>query len=150
MPTGSQTRVNASTVLPNLFLELDTGDSAEGHVTDRSSTSRDLGRWPRFTASISPNYVSSVVQDHTSLTAFIGHKWNLPAMTYRDPNADPMTDYFDFRRPAFAEPPRLTAAPSLEPGLERRRAHGLSPPLPSASPTAESEVGRLLAAHFRR
>ena len=49
-------------------------------------------------------YVSSVVQDLTSLTAFIERKWNLPAMTFRDANAHPMTDYFDFRAPAFACP----------------------------------------------
>jgi phospholipase C len=97
-----------------------------------------------------PNYVSSVVQDHTSIIAFIERKWNLPAMTFRDANAQPMTDYFDFRRPAFAKPPRLAAAPSLEPGLERCRAQGLSPPLPSAAHAAETDVGRLLRAHFRR
>ena len=34
-------------------------------------------------------------------------------MTYRDANAHPMTDYFDFRRPAFLEPPKLAAAPNL-------------------------------------
>ena len=27
-------------------------------------------------------------------------KWNLPAMTFRDANAQPMTDYFDFSKPA--------------------------------------------------
>ncbi len=42
------------------------------------------------------NYVSNVVQDHTSILAFIERKWNLPALTYRDANAHPMTDYFDF------------------------------------------------------
>ena len=36
------------------------------------------------------------VQDLTSITAFIERKWNLPAMTFRDANADPMIDYFDF------------------------------------------------------
>jgi phospholipase C len=97
-----------------------------------------------------PGYVSSVVQDHTSITAFIERKWNLPAMTYRDANAHPMIDYFDFRRRAFASPPRLAAAPSLAPGLERCQAEGLSPPLPTGAHTAESDVGRLLRAHFRR
>jgi phospholipase C len=77
-----------------------------------------------------PNYVSGVVQDHTSITAFIERKWNLPAMTFRDANAQPMTDYFDFRRPAFAKPPRLAPAPGLARGLARCHAAGLSPPLP--------------------
>ena len=96
-----------------------------------------------------PSYVSSVVQDHTSITAFIERKWNLPAMTYRDANAHPMTDYFDFRRPTFARPPRLAAAPSLKSGLERCQAQGLSPPLPGAAPAARADAGRLLAAHVR-
>ena len=75
-------------------------------------------------------YVSNVVQDHTSITAFIEHKWNLPAMTFRDANAQPMTDYFDFTAPAFAEPPRLAAAPGLAHGLAQCHAAGLTPPLP--------------------
>ncbi len=52
-----------------------------------------------------PGYASGVTQDLTSLTAFVERKWNLPAMTFRDANAHPMTDYFDFRRPAFARAP---------------------------------------------
>jgi phospholipase C len=79
-------------------------------------------------------YVSRVVQDHTSMTAFIERKWNLPAMTFRDANADPMIDYFDFTRPAFATPPPLAAAPALGPGIAACRAHGFNPPLPT-SPT---------------
>jgi phospholipase C len=76
------------------------------------------------------NYVSNVVQDHTSITAFIEHKWNLPAMTFRDANAHPMTDYFDFTAPAFASPPKLAAAPALAQGLAGCHAAGLNPPLP--------------------
>jgi phospholipase C len=75
-----------------------------------------------------PSYVSRVTQDHTSITAFIERKWNLPAMTFRDANAHPMTDYFDFRRPTFQTPPRLAAAPRLGPGLAECLAAGLSPP----------------------
>ncbi len=74
-------------------------------------------------------YVSRVVQDHTSVLAFIERKWNLPAMTLRDANADPMTDYFNFRKPAFLKPPKLAAAPKLGPGLAKCHADGLSPPL---------------------
>jgi phospholipase C len=76
------------------------------------------------------NYVSNVVQDHTSITAFIERKWNLPAMTHRDANAQPMTDYFDLRKPAFARPPALAVAPALAPGLAACHAQGLNPPLP--------------------
>jgi phospholipase C len=76
-----------------------------------------------------PGYISNVIQDHTSITAFIERKWNLPAMTFRDANAAPMTDYFDFSRAAFATPPPLARAPALGPGLALCQAAGLSPPL---------------------
>jgi phospholipase C len=76
-----------------------------------------------------PQYISRSVEDHTSITAFIERKWNLPAMTLRDANAHAMTDYFDFRKPAFLEPPKLAKAPPLGPGLAKCHAAGLSPPL---------------------
>ncbi len=91
-------------------------------------------------------YVSRVVQDHTSLTAFIERKWNLPAMTYRDANAHPMTDYFDFSHPAFRKPPRLHAAPPLGPGLQACKAAGLNPPLPGQAPTPGDDVARYIRA----
>ncbi len=75
-------------------------------------------------------YISRIVQDHTSITAFIERKWNLPAMTYRDANAHPMTDYFDFSHPSFRVPPALAAGPSLHSGIVRCRAQGYNPPLP--------------------
>ncbi len=55
------------------------------------------------------NHVSHVVYDHTSVLKLVETKWNLPAMTYRDANANNMLDFFDFgaKRPPFAEPPRL-------------------------------------------
>jgi phospholipase C len=74
-------------------------------------------------------YVSRLVEDHTSITAFVERKWNLPAMTLRDANASPMTNYFDFRRPAFLRLPKLAAAPKLGPGLAACHAAGLTPPL---------------------
>ena len=80
------------------------------------------------------HHVSHVTQDLTSITAFIERKWNLPAMTFRDANAHPMTGYFDFRQPAFATPPRLAAAPDLGPGLVKCHAQGLNPPLPAGTP----------------
>ena len=90
-------------------------------------------------------YASRIVQDHTSMTAFIERKWNLPALTFRDANAHPMTDYFDFRKPAFARPPRLAAAPKLGPGLAECHAQGLTPPLPAARDGATTDVARYLA-----
>jgi phospholipase C len=77
------------------------------------------------------NYVSNEVQDHTSILAFMQRKWNLPPMTFRDANAHPMTDYFDFSRPAFAEPPVLHPGPELADGIAECRARGLNPPLPA-------------------
>jgi phospholipase C len=73
-------------------------------------------------------YVSRVVQDHTSILAFIERKWNLPALSFRDANAHPLTDYFDFRRPAFAKPPKLAPPPAMAPGLAQCQAAGLTPP----------------------
>jgi phospholipase C len=88
-------------------------------------------------------YTSHIVQDLTSLTAFIERKWNLPAMTFRDANAVPMTDYFDFRKPAFLKPPRLAGAPGLAPGLARCHEFGFNPPLP-AQPGSGTAFSRSL------
>lgn len=55
------------------------------------------------------DYVSPVVHDHTSILAFVERKWNLPALTYRDANADDLLDFFDFSRRTFAIPPPLAA-----------------------------------------
>jgi phospholipase C len=96
-----------------------------------------------------PGYASTVVQDHTSLLAFIERKWNLPAMTFRDANADAMTDYFDFRRAAFARPPRLPPGPPLGPGLAKCKAVGRTSPLPTTPNNGATDVGRSLQAHWR-
>ena len=59
------------------------------------------------------DYVSHVVHDHTSILKLIETKWNLPALTYRDANADDLLDSLDLHAaPAFREPPHL-AAPGL-------------------------------------
>jgi phospholipase C len=54
-----------------------------------------------------PNAVTNVVHDHTSVLATIESKWNLPALTYRDANAKPVTDFLDLGRAAFLEPPTI-------------------------------------------
>jgi len=57
------------------------------------------------------DYVSHTVYDHTSILKLIETKWNLPAMTYRDANANDMLDCLDLTGPpAFASPPTLPAA----------------------------------------
>ncbi|RFU36318.1 hypothetical protein B7463_g113, partial [Scytalidium lignicola] len=41
------------------------------------------------------NHVSHMVYDHTSILALLETKWNLPAMTMRDANANNMLDFID-------------------------------------------------------
>ncbi len=58
------------------------------------------------------DYVSHVVYDHTSILAFVERKWNLPAMTYRDANANDLLDFLDHDamgkgQPTFPELPTL-------------------------------------------
>ncbi|HET9729892.1 MAG TPA: alkaline phosphatase family protein, partial [Acidimicrobiia bacterium] len=60
------------------------------------------------------DYVSHVVHDQTSILKLIETKWNLPAMTYRDANADNLLDSLDFANPpAFLEPPKLPGPGAL-------------------------------------
>ncbi len=54
-----------------------------------------------------PDYVSHRVMDHASVCALIEAKWNLPAMTFRDANAENMLDMLDLKHPAFLKPPKL-------------------------------------------
>ena len=56
------------------------------------------------------HFVSHVVHDHTSILRFIETRFDLPALTARDANADPMLEYFHFKHPRFRRPPRLPAA----------------------------------------
>jgi phospholipase C len=62
-----------------------------------------------------PRAVDDTVCDHTSILATIEAKWNLPACTYRDANAKTVESFLDPRREAFAEPPKLAAAPDPAP-----------------------------------
>jgi phospholipase C len=57
------------------------------------------------------DYVSHVVHDHTSILKLVERKFNLPALTDRDANADDLLDSLDFdQAPAFLTPPSLPAA----------------------------------------
>jgi phospholipase C len=58
-----------------------------------------------------PHFVSHAVYDHTSILRFIESRFKLPALTARDANADPLSDMFDFKNPAFKTPPSLPPAP---------------------------------------
>ena len=60
------------------------------------------------------NHVSHMLHDHTSVLAMVERKWNLPALTYRDANANDLTDFLDpgalaTRRPTFPRLPPLAA-----------------------------------------
>jgi phospholipase C len=55
-------------------------------------------------------YVSHTVTDQTSVLRFIETRFDLPALTRRDANADPMLEFFDFASPPFVTPPKLPEA----------------------------------------
>jgi phospholipase C len=60
------------------------------------------------------DYVSHKVYDHTSVLAFLEIKFNLPALTYRDANANDLTDFLDLdalrrQSPTFPTFPKLAA-----------------------------------------
>jgi len=60
------------------------------------------------------DYVSHVLYDHTSILAMVERKWNLAAMTYRDANANDLSDFLDLDamasgQPTFPELPELAA-----------------------------------------
>ena len=62
------------------------------------------------------HYVSHRVYDHTSVLKTLEAKWNLPALTRRDANANDLFGLVDLRSlPAFASPPR--PAPPADPAL---------------------------------
>jgi len=61
-----------------------------------------------------PGAVTSVVHDHASVLAMVERKWNLPALTYRDANANDLTDFLDLdalaaQKPTFPRLPKLAA-----------------------------------------
>ncbi|HEX8976868.1 MAG TPA: alkaline phosphatase family protein [Solirubrobacteraceae bacterium] len=58
-----------------------------------------------------PGGVSNKIYDHTSILATIEHKWNLPALTVRDANANTIMDFLDPGNPALINPPSLPAPP---------------------------------------
>ena len=85
-------------------------------------------------------YVSHTVYDHTSILAFVERKWNLPAMTLRDANANDLVDMLDLkamteRRPTFPQLPNLAAPGDTPAALAcTTRGPGTVPPPSSISP----------------
>ncbi|HWU68119.1 MAG TPA: alkaline phosphatase family protein [Stenotrophobium sp.] len=81
-----------------------------------------------------PNAVTHVMHDHTSIIATIAAKWNLPALTYRDAQANTLLDFLDLESPpAFLTPPALAAPAAATLGLSA--CHG-TPPTPVIEPAA--------------
>jgi phospholipase C len=57
------------------------------------------------------DFVSHRTYDHTSILKTVEEKWNLPALTRRDANANSLFDMLDLRgKPAFLKPPNLPPA----------------------------------------
>jgi phospholipase C len=57
------------------------------------------------------NFVSHTVYDHTSILKTVEEKWNLPALTRRDANANSLFDMLDLKgTPRFLKPPKLPAS----------------------------------------
>ena len=75
------------------------------------------------------NHVSHMVYDHTSILATVERKWNLPALTYRDANANDLMDFLDTDAMARALPsfPKLPPCPIRDCHLRPWRARRLAP-----------------------
>jgi phospholipase C len=78
------------------------------------------GRFDRFGfrvpfVAVSPyakrGFISHRPKDHTSMLRFIETRWNLPALSVRDANSDPMFDMFDFDHPQTDVPALADATP---------------------------------------
>ena len=82
-----------------------------------------------------PHYVSHVVHDHTSVLKLIETKWNLPALTFRDANADDLLDALDFHRP-----PAFLVPPVLPPSALAGGPSTCTPPDPSEIPPAQAII----------
>jgi phospholipase C len=61
---------------------------------------------------VKPNYVSHVWRDVTSILRLIEVRFNVPALSARDANADDMMEFFDFSSPHWLTPPTLPVQPT--------------------------------------
>ena len=102
------------------------------------------------------DYVSHVVHDHTSILAFLERKWNLGAMTYRDANANDLTDFLDLQaiaagQPTFPELPALVPAGDTPARLAcTRTGPGAIPPAGSVVGSAERQRLEIRSAKVSR
>lgn len=78
--------------------------------------------------------MSHVLYDHTSILALVEKKWNLPSLTYRDANANDLTDFLDLkalatRHPTFPRLPALAAPGDIPAALAcSKTGPGVIPP----------------------
>jgi phospholipase C len=92
------------------------------------------------------NFTSHTVYDHTSILATIERKWNLPALTLRDANANPLSDCLVSSGLApFATPPSLVAAP-LHTEADSIACMRTGNPAPPASQLPDGAAPMLVAA----
>jgi phospholipase C len=63
-----------------------------------------------------PHHVSHKLHDHTSILAMIERKWNLPALTFRDANANDLADMLDLDALAAGQPTFPVLPPLAAPG----------------------------------
>ena len=85
------------------------------------------------------NYVSHMVYDHTSILAMVERKWNLPALTYRDANANDLLDFLDLDAMKSGQPTFTPAAiAALPPSGENRGSLACSSQPPAKIPPAGS------------
>jgi hypothetical protein len=87
------------------------------------------------------DYVSHMVYDHSSVCAFVEHKFNLPAMTLRDANANNMLDFLNLdaltaRKPTFPELPSLALSGDTAKTLECSKRGPGAIPTPPPKPLA--------------
>ncbi len=93
------------------------------------------------------DFVSHTTYDHTSVLKTVEEKWNLPALTRRDANANSLFDMVDLhRKPAFLKPPNLPAAadPTAKAGCLSTGAGTI--PRPARSPRPEAQASRAASA----
>jgi phospholipase C len=64
---------------------------------------------------IKPHFVSHVNRDLTSILKLIETRFGVDSLTARDAGSDDMTEFFDFSKPAFMQPPPLPAQPVTQP-----------------------------------
>jgi phospholipase C len=86
------------------------------------------------------HHVSHRVYDHTSILAMVARKWNLPALTFRDANANDLSDFLDL--PALAKArPTFPTLPALDPPGDTPAALACSVNGPGVIPPPGSVTG---------